>query len=214
MSAISDRLNAVSRRLPEWGVWIFGLVPLAWLIVQVLSGGVLVDPVKAIEHDLGKTGLWLLFICLAIPPLRAATGVNLIRHRRAMGLLAFLYIALHLLTWIWLDMGLLIGQAAADLVRRPYLIMGILAFLMLIPLAVTSNKVSIRWMGRNWRRLHLLIWPATLLAVLHYLWQMKVIRPEGWVWFVVFVVLLFWRVFGEWIRARGEWIRGGFARRG
>ncbi|SEC55436.1 sulfite oxidase heme-binding subunit YedZ [Rhodobacter sp. 24-YEA-8] len=202
MKPLADALNILSRRLPEWGVWILGLVPLVWLAGQVVSGSVLVDPVKAIEHDLGKTGLWLLFICLAIPPLRALTGVNLIRHRRAVGLLAFFYIALHLLAWIWLDMGLLIGQALADLVRRPYLFMGIAAFLMLVPLAVTSNAVSIRRMGRNWRRLHLLIWPATILAVLHYLWQMKIIRMEGWIWAGILVGLLIWRLSHAKIRAR------------
>ncbi|WP_112310076.1 protein-methionine-sulfoxide reductase heme-binding subunit MsrQ [Pseudogemmobacter bohemicus] len=211
MSAVSDRLNAVSRRLPEWGVWLLGLLPLAWLAFQVLSGGMLVDPVKAIEHDLGKTGLWLLFICLAIPPLRALTGVNLIRHRRAAGLLAILYIALHLLAWIWLDMGLLISQALSDLVKRPYLIMGVVAFLLLIPLAVTSNAASIRRMGRSWRRLHLLIWPATVLAVLHYLWQMKIIRPEGWIWAAILAGLLIWRLIQARIRARREQIRTGFA---
>lgn len=202
MRPLADRLNTLSRRLPEWGVWVLGLVPLVWLAGQVVSGSVLVDPVKAIEHDLGKTGLWLLFICLAIPPLRALTGVNLIRHRRAVGLLAFFYIALHLLAWIWLDMGLLIGQALADLVRRPYLFMGIAAFLMLVPLAVTSNAASIRRMGRNWRRLHLLIWPATILAVLHYLWQMKIIRMEGWIWAGILGGLLIWRLSHAKIRAR------------
>lgn len=202
MSALADRLNGLARRVPEWGTWVLGLIPLAWLIFQVVSGAGFVDPVKAIEHDLGKTGLWLLFICLAIPPLRAQTGVNLLRFRRAVGLLAFLYIALHLIAWIWLDMGLLISQALSDLVKRPYLIMGIVAFLLLIPLAVTSNKASIRKLGRNWKRLHLLVWPATVLAVLHYLWQMKIIRAEGWIWAAILTGLVIWRMIPAKIRAK------------
>ncbi len=202
MSALADRLNGLARRVPEWGIWILGLIPLAWLIFQVVSGAGFVDPVKAIEHDLGKTGLWLLFICLAIPPLRALTGVNLLRFRRAVGLLAFLYIALHLIAWIWLDMGLLISQALSDLVKRPYLIMGIVAFLLLIPLAVTSNKASIRKLGRSWKRLHLLVWPATVLAVLHYLWQMKIIRAEGWIWAAILTGLVIWRMIPAKIRAK------------
>ncbi len=87
MSALADRLNGLARRVPEWGIWILGLIPLAWLIFQVVSGAGFVDPVKAIEHDLGKTGLWFLIGCLAIPPLRQMTGINLLRHRRAIGLL-------------------------------------------------------------------------------------------------------------------------------
>ncbi len=202
MSRVSDRLNTLSRHVPEWGIWILGLIPLAWLVYRVMSGALLVDPVRVIEHDLGKTGLWLLVICLAIPPLRAQTGVNLLRHRRAVGLLAFLYITLHLVAWLWLDMGLLWSQALPDLVKRPYLIMGIIAFVLLIPLALTSNKASIRWLGRNWRRLHLLVWPATVLAVLHYLWQMKIITTQGWIWAAILAGLLGWRVIHAKSRAK------------
>lgn len=176
------------RRIPGWAVYLAGLIPLAWVVWLVVSGQIGVDPVKEIEHRLGKIALWFLIGGLAITPLRR--WLNLLRFRRAVGLLAFFYVVLHLAVWLVLDMGLLWRQALSDLVKRPYLLFGIIGFALLIPLAVTSNTASIRRLGRNWRRLHRLVYPAAGFAVLHYLWQMKVIRPEGWVWLGVFAILM------------------------
>lgn len=187
-------LNLWLRKLPIWVVWLAGLVPLLWVIWLVLSGGIGVDPVKGIEHRLGKIGLWFLCGGLAITPARRYLGLNLLRLRQAVGLLAFLYISLHLLTWLWLDMGLLWGQVAADLTRRPYLIFGMIAFLMLLPLAITSNTASIRALGRGWRRLHWLVYPAVGLGVVHYLMQMKVVTSEGWTWAAILTALLLLRL--------------------
>lgn len=186
----AEALNTALRRLPPGAVYLAGLIPLAWIIWLTLFGGIGVDPVKGIQHRLGKVALWFLLGGLAISPLRQFTGVNLIRYRRAIGLLAFFYVTLHLVAWMWLDMGLLWAQAAADLVKRPYLLFGITAFVQLIPLAVTSNNASIRRLKGNWRRLHRLVYPAVLLGVVHYLWQMKVISAEGWVWLAIALVLL------------------------
>lgn len=198
----AELANAGARRLPEWLIWLAGLIPLAWLVWLTFAGGLGVDPVRGIEHRLGKTGLWFLIGTLAIPPLRALTGVNLMRHRRAVGLLSFLYITLHLTAWIWLEMGLLWPQAMRDLARRPYLFFGITAFLLLLPLALTSNKAAIRRLGRNWRRLHLLVWPAAGLGVLHYLWQMKIVSAEGWIWLTILLALAAWRVIHPRIRTK------------
>ena len=186
----AEALNTALRRLPPGAVYLAGLIPLAWIIWLTLFGGIGVDPVKGIEHRLGKVALWFLLGGLAISPLRQFTGVNLIRYRRAIGLLAFFYVTLHLVAWMWLDMGLLWAQAAADLVKRPYLLFGITAFVLMIPLAVTSNNASIRRLKGNWRRLHRLVYPAVLLGVVHYLWQMKDISAEGWVWLALALVLL------------------------
>lgn len=180
------------RRIPVWSVYLAGLIPLAWVVWLVVSGQIGVDPVKEIEHRLGKIALWFLIGGLAITPLRR--WLNLLRFRRAVGLLAFFYVVLHLIVWIVLDMGLLWQQALSDLVRRPYLLFGIIGFALLIPLALTSNNASIRRLGRSWRRLHLLVYPAVGFGVLHYLWQMKVIRAEGWVWLGIFVLLMAMRL--------------------
>jgi sulfoxide reductase heme-binding subunit YedZ len=183
-------LNGALRRVPRGAVYLLGLLPLVWIVWLTLSGGIGVDPVKGIEHRLGKVALWFLVGGLAITPLRRITGLNLLRYRRAVGLLGFGYVAAHLLAWVVLDMGLLWAQAAADLVKRPYLLLGITGFALLVPLALTSNTASVRRLGRNWRRLHWLVYPAVSLGVLHYLMQMKVISPEGWIWAAVLAGLL------------------------
>lgn len=181
-------LNSALRRLPTWAVYLAGLIPLGWIVYLTLYGGIGVDPVKGIEHRLGKVALWFLVGGLAITPVRRF--VNLIKFRRAIGLLGFFYLALHLTAWVWFDMGLMLSQALADLIKRPYLTYGIIAFLILIPLAVTSNNASIRKLGSKWKTLHMLVYPAVALGVVHYLMQMKVVSNEGWIWLAVLIVLL------------------------
>ena len=183
-------LNGTLRRLPVGAVYLAGLLPLAWIVWLVIGGGIGVDPVKEIEHRLGKDALWFLMGGLAITPARRFWGLNLIRYRRAIGLLAFFYLVLHLLAWVVLDMTLLWQQAANDLIKRSYLLLGISAFAMLLPLALTSNNWSVRRLGRNWRRIHWLVYPAVLLGVVHYLLQMKVVSAEGWTWLSAAVVML------------------------
>ncbi|PCD76283.1 protein-methionine-sulfoxide reductase heme-binding subunit MsrQ [Pseudothioclava arenosa] len=183
-------LNSSLRRVPPGWVYLAGLIPLAWVIWLTVSGGIGIDPVKEIEHRLGKIALWFLIGGLAITPLRRIAGLNLIRYRRAVGLIAFFYIVLHMLAWIILDMGLLWEQAVRDLIKRSYLYFGMTGAVLLLPLALTSNNASVRRLGRNWRRLHWLVYPAVGFGVLHYLWQMKVITPEGWLWAGVFAGLM------------------------
>lgn len=185
------KIDTWLKRIPNWAVWIAGFIPLAWVVWLTIANDLGVDPVKEIEHRLGKIALWFLIGGLVISPLRKFVGLNFLRYRRTIGLLAFIYVALHLLAWAVFDMGLLLSQAASDLVKRPYLIFGISAFILLIPLAITSNNASIKRLGGlNWRRLHWLVYPAVTLGVVHYLWQMKVIRLEGWIWLAALLLLL------------------------
>jgi len=195
-------LNGALRKLPTWAVYLAGLIPLAWIIYLTLYGGIGVDPVKGIEHRLGKVALWFLVGGLTITPIRR--WLNLVKFRRAIGLLGFFYLTLHLTAWVWFDMGLLLSQALADLVKRPYLTYGIIAFLLLIPLAITSNNASIRKLGSKWRILHMLVYPAVTLGVVHYLMQMKVVSNEGWIWLAVLVGLLALR----WRKLSGMFARG------
>lgn len=162
-----DWLNRQARRVPTWVVYGLGLVPLGFLVWGAVFGGIGPDPVKAIERELGERGLQFLLASLAITPLRRV-GVNLIRFRRALGLLSFLYIALHLTAWVWLDMGLRWGEMAADLTKRPFVILGMLGFLAMAPLAATSSNAAIRRMGAAaWSRLHRLAYVAILAGVMH-----------------------------------------------
>jgi sulfoxide reductase heme-binding subunit YedZ len=142
---------------------------------QGVSGGLGPDPVKAIERQLGEWALWALIAGLAVSPLRRFLGVNLVKYRRAAGLVAFAYVILHFLTWVVLDMGLRLDEAVKDIAKRPYVTAGMVALAVMIPLAATSNAWSIRRLGAvNWNKLHRLTYVAAGAAALHYLWLAKV----------------------------------------
>lgn len=186
-----ERINAAARRLPVWAVYAAGTVPVLWLVWRGATGGLGIDPVKEIEHELGKTGLQLLVAVLCVTPLRRLAGVNLLRFRRALGLLAFGYVLLHLLAWIVLDMGLLWRQALGDIVKRPYITIGMAGFLMLLPLALTSNDLAVRRMGAAaWRKLHRLTYPAALAGAVHYLWLVKAWPVEPFLYIAAILGLL------------------------
>ena len=173
-----DRLNGLARRLPTWVVYTLGLVPLALLVWGAVQNSLGVDPVKVIEHRLGELGLQFLLASLAVTPLRRF-GLNLLRFRRALGLLAFSYIALHLVAWVWLDMGLRWSEVVADLWKRPYVILGMLGFVAMLPLALTSTNAAIRWLGApGWRRLHRLAYVALVAGILHLVLLSKVWNTE------------------------------------
>ncbi len=185
-----DRLNGYARRVPTWVVYGLGLVPLALLVWGAVQNSLGVDPVKAIEHRLGELGLQFLLASLAVTPLRRV-GLNLLRFRRALGLLAFAYVSLHLVAWVWLDMGLRWSEVVADLWKRPYVILGMVGFLALLPLALTSTNAAIRRLGpKSWGRLHRLAYVAILAGVLHLVLLSKVWTGEVLVYAGLAVVLL------------------------
>ncbi|MGI3187449.1 protein-methionine-sulfoxide reductase heme-binding subunit MsrQ [Nioella aestuarii] len=169
-----DWLNQTLRRVPEWPLYILGFLPAAWLLWLGVNGGLGVEPVEALEHELGVIALQFLIAALLVTPLRRYVGLNLLKFRRALGLLGFGYVCLHLLTWLALDMSFLWGQIAADIVERPYITIGMIAFLLLVPLALTSTKAAIRRMGIRWHKLHRLSYVAVVLGGLHFVMQEKV----------------------------------------
>ena len=169
-----DRANALARQVPTWVVYLAGTLPFLWLAWNTLQGDLGPDPVKTVERQLGELGLQFLLASLAVTPLRRG-GLNLIRFRRALGLLTFGYIALHLTAWVWLDMGLRWSEVTADLWKRPYIMLGMVGFLALLPLAATSSNRAIRWMGpKAWQRLHRLAYLAVIAGVLHLLLLVKI----------------------------------------
>ena len=189
-----DPINAFARRVPTWVVWLLGLVPLGLLVWGAVAGGLGADPVKAIERGLGERGLQFLLASLAITPLRRF-GLNLLKFRRALGLLSFLYVSLHLTAWICLDLGLRFDEMLADLYKRPYVIVGMVGFLTLLPLAVTSSNAAIRRMGAaSWARLHRLAYLAILAAILHLILLSKVWSVEVLVYLVLTALLLGFRL--------------------
>lgn len=170
-------LNSALRRVPSWLIYICGLAPAVWLFWQGLTGGLGVEPIKALEHRYGELALQFFIASLAVTPLRCFLGVNLMMYRRALGLLCFAYVVCHLLVWLLLDVQIP-SQIVADIAKRPYITVGMAAFVLLIPLAVTSNTASIRKLGPRWRKLHRLAYPAALLAALHFVLLAKGFQIE------------------------------------
>jgi len=198
--AAADRVNGWLRKVPAWPLYVLGAVPPLWLFWLGAADRLGVDPVKAVEHRLGLWGLWLLIAVLCITPLRRYAGVNLLKYRRAIGLLAFFYILLHLAAWLVLDMGLLLGQALGDIAKRPYITIGMAALVLMVPLALTSNNLSVRRLGAaGWRRLHLLTYPAALLGALHFAVQTKTWQARPLTYLAIVVALLALRL--AWTRA-------------
>ncbi|SFM59665.1 protein-methionine-sulfoxide reductase heme-binding subunit MsrQ [Shimia aestuarii] len=188
-----DTLNTTLRRVPPWSLYILAALYPAWLLQQGVTGGLGVDPVKAMEHDLGRRSLQLIVAGLCITPLRRFTGLNLVRFRRAVGLIAFFYICLHLTVWLVLDVQIL-SQVWADILKRPYITIGMAGFLLLVPLAVTSNAYSVRRLGRRWNRLHRLVYLAALLGAFHFVMLVKGFQYEPLIYLVCVIVLLLTRL--------------------
>ena len=166
--------SAVERRLLIVKPLIFlaGLYPLARLIFFGFTDGLTANPVQFITYSTGTWGLVLLCVTLAITPLRRLTGANwLIRLRRMIGLFAFFYVLLHFITYIWFDQWFSVSSIVHDVVKRPFITVGFGAFVMLLLLALTSPQAAVRRLGRNWQRLHRLIYLAAALAVLHFWWM-------------------------------------------
>lgn len=172
--SIAPPINRALRRVPTWPVWVLGFIPSVWLTWLLFTGGLGVDPVAVYERELGLIALQFLLAGLCITPLMRLTGVNLIRFRRALGVLGFAYAALHLLVWVVLDKQFFWAEMGKDLLKRPFIMVGMTAFLCLLPLALTSTNGAIRRLGAaSWRRLHLLTYPAAILGAAHYLLVVK-----------------------------------------
>ena len=172
--SVAGVINGALRPVPTWALYGLGAVPAAVLVAQLFTGGLGVDPVRRLEHATGLYALQFLIAGLCITPLRRWTGVNLIRWRRALGLIGFAYVVLHLSIWVALDLQFRWGQIGADIVKRPYITVGMIGFALLVPLAWTSTDGAIRRMGAAaWRRLHLVVYPAVLAGTIHYVWLVK-----------------------------------------
>ncbi|MFC3551812.1 protein-methionine-sulfoxide reductase heme-binding subunit MsrQ [Lysobacter cavernae] len=176
---------------------------LAWQIREEFltgSGGLGADPVAAIEHRLGLWALRLLLITLAITPLRQLSGQPVVlRFRRMLGLYAFFYATLHFTAYLVLDLRGYWTQVFEEIAKRPYITVGFAAWLLLLPLAITSTQAAIRRLGHNWARLHQLVYVVAVLAVLHFWWIVKSDIREPLLYASLLAALLGWRL---WKRLR------------
>ena len=182
-------------QVPKILVYAVGFIPAVWTFYAGLMDQLGADPMRALEQTLGLWALRFLVAALAITPLRQLVGINLLRYRRAIGLLAFYYAALHLTTYLVLDQGLDFAAIWADIVKRPYITIGMATFVILLPLAMTSNNAAIRRMGgQAWARLHRLVYLAAIGAVLHFVLVVKSWPPEPLVYAAIVAALLGYRV--------------------
>ena len=186
-------------------VHLAALAPLAlllwqmWAVAKMGSNALGADPVAEIEHRLGLWALRFLVLALAVTPLRQLTGwAVLVRFRRMLGLYAFAYATLHLAAYVGLDLRGYWTQLFEDIAKRPYITVGFLAWLLLVPLAVTSTIGWIRRLGRHWARLHTLVYAIGVLAVLHFWWLVKSDIREPALYAGLVAVLLGWRIWKRW----------------
>lgn len=171
------------------------LLPLAVLAWDTLHGMLGTDPVAQLEHRSGDWSLRLLLATLAITPLRRLTGWHkAIRFRRMLGLFAFFYVTVHLTIYLVVDLGGFWSQLLTEIAKRPYITVGFTAWLLLIPLALTSTNAMMRRLGRNWQRLHKLVYLIALLGVLHFLWLVKADHREPAIYLGVLIVLMLLRL--------------------
>jgi sulfoxide reductase heme-binding subunit YedZ len=178
------------------GVWLACFAPLAWLTWRGLSGDLGANPIETLIRQLGVWGLRLLLVGLAVTPAaRILKKPRLVRFRRTIGLFAFAYVTLHLFSYVGVDLFFDVGQLWKDILKRPFITLGMLAFVLLIPLAVTSTNGWVIRMGRAaWQRLHWLIYLIVPLGVAHYYLLVKADHRPPLVYGAVFLALMGWRV--------------------
>jgi sulfoxide reductase heme-binding subunit YedZ len=203
---ITDRINSSARRVPAWVIYVLGVLPAAWFLYQGLTGGLGAEPIKSLEHELGEFALKLLILGLCITPLRKHLGVNLIKFRRAIGVITFGSVFLHLLVWLVLDVQIA-SQIWADILKRPYITVGMVGFALMIPLAATSNNYSVRKLGIRWRKLHRLTYGIAFLGALHFVMVAKGIQLEPLLYMAVVLVLLALRIPKKTFRIAGRFTR-------
>jgi sulfoxide reductase heme-binding subunit YedZ len=165
--------NLLLHRLARPLLFGLSLMPFLWLFLQAATDGLGANPQEALIRSTGDWALRFMCITLAVTPLRVLAGWSAVaRWRRMLGLFAFFYASVHLLSYAVFDMGLDAAEMVQDIIKRPFILVGTLTFLLLLPLAATSLNRAVRWLGaRRWQRLHRLVYGAALTMLLHFFWM-------------------------------------------
>ena len=189
---------ALQHRTAKLVLWLLCCLPCVWLVWGAANDALGANPAEYLIRATGDWTLRLLCVTLAVTPLRVMLGVpELAKMRRMFGLFTYFYVVLHLLCYSWLDMGFEWTDIAADIAKRPFILVGFTAFVLLTPLALTSFNRAIRWLGaKRWQWLHRLVYAIAVLAVLHFFWMRagKHNFAEVWVYTSVLLVLLVFRL--------------------
>jgi len=190
--------RALMHPLAKPAVFVLAILPLAWLVWGAAADKLGANPAEYLERSLGDWTLRFLCLTLAVTPLRVITGTPaLARFRRMLGLFVYCYAALHLLAYAWFDMGFELAEIAKDIPKRPFILVGFLAFVLLTPLAATSFNGAIKALGaRRWQALHRLVYVVAGLAILHFFWMRagKNDFAEVAVYAAILALLLGWRL--------------------
>jgi len=180
-------------------VFIVSLLPLSWLIYALLTDQLGANPIEAVTRDTGLWALRFIMVTLLISPLRKLTGINqFIRFRRMLGLFAFFYASLHMLLYLGLDQFFDLHEIWLDIVKRPFITVGFISFILLIPLTITStDKMIKRLGGRRWKKLHYLIYLIIVLSCVHFYMLVKQDKTEPLIYLLIAILLLGVRVFSQ-----------------
>lgn len=199
MSPVGSAFRPGVIKSAKVAVFLAALVPVALLVRGMLIGDLGVNPAETIQLQTGRWALKFLLLSLAVTPVRRLTGWNVvIQFRRMLGLFAFFYATLHFAAYWAFDLVFAFGAMAADVWKRPFIALGFTAFLLMIPLAVTSTKGWIRRLGKRWTVLHRLVYVSAILAVCHFAWKVKVFTGDPVIYASVLTVLLLFRVAWQW----------------
>jgi sulfoxide reductase heme-binding subunit YedZ len=189
---VAQSINGALRKVPAWTIYIVGAAYAVWQFWLALNqiGPYLVEPINVLERAYGEVALKLLVLGLLVTPLRKWAGVNLIKFRRAIGVTTFFFVLAHFLVFAILDVQS-VERVWTEIVKRPYVTVGMVSFVLMIPLAISSNNLSVRKLGAaSWRKLHKLTYPIAILGAVHYLWLVKGFQLEPIIYLVIIVGLV------------------------
>ena len=179
-------------------LFIICLVPLVWLVWGAINDTLGANPVEVMTRETGEWVLRFLLITLSITPARKILNWPwLIKLRRMLGLFVFFYALMHFITYIWFDQFFDLNEIIKDIIKRPFITVGFAAFVLLIPLAATSNKIMIRRLKKNWAKLHKLVYIIAVLGVLHFVWLVKADYLQPIIYGLILLILLFYRAYQQ-----------------
>ena len=176
-------------------IFFLSLLPILIIFYQIIYNQLGPEPVKEITHVTGNWTLRFIIITLAMTPLKKLTKLNFwIRYRRMFGLFVFFYASAHMMTYVGIDYRFDWSSISDDIVKKKFIFAGFLAWLLLLPLALTSSKKMIRLLKDKWKKLHRLIYITSLLGIIHYLWLVKVVTAEPLIYLMIIIILLILRI--------------------
>ena len=187
-------LTQINQKYLKLIIFTLCLVPLFYIIYQIITNQLGPEPIKDITHYTGKSTLYFIVITIAMTPLKIITKLNIwINYRRMFGLFIFFYASLHLMTYVGLDYRFDLSSIGDDIIKKKYIFIGFSAWLLLIPLAITSNKKMIKILKDKWKKLHRLIYLISLFGSVHYLWLVKRDLTEPLIFLTIIIILLAFR---------------------